>query len=164
MPSTNPPFAGGRIRLENGALQVPNQPTIPFIEGDGIGADIWRASCQVFDAAIQKAYAGSRRIHWLEVYAGGKAHTLLNTWLPEQTLEAFATYLVGIKGPLATPVGGGIRSLNVAIRKALDLYVCQRPVRWLRGVPSPMRHPERVNMVVFRENTEDLYAGIEFEA
>jgi isocitrate dehydrogenase len=145
-------------------LQVPDHPIIPFIEGDGTGPDIWRASVRVFDAAVDKAYGGKRRIQWREVLAGEKAFKQVNNWLPDETLDAFRTYLVGIKGPLTTPVGGGIRSLNVALRQVLDLYVCLRPVRWFRGVPSPVRHPEQVDVVIFRENTEDIYAGIEFPA
>jgi len=145
-------------------LQVPDHPIIPFIEGDGTGPDIWRASVRVFDAAVEKAYAGKRKIAWKEVLAGEKAFVQVNNWLPDETLDAFRTYLVGIKGPLTTPVGGGIRSLNVALRQVLDLYVCLRPVRWFRGVPSPVKHPEKVDMVIFRENTEDIYAGIEYAA
>jgi isocitrate dehydrogenase len=145
-------------------LQVPDEPVIPFIEGDGTGPDIWRASVRVFDAAVQKAYGGTRKIQWKEVLAGEKAFKQVNNWLPDETLDAFRSYLVGIKGPLTTPVGGGIRSLNVALRQVLDLYVCLRPVRWFRGVPSPVKHPERVDMVIFRENTEDIYAGIEYAA
>jgi len=145
-------------------LQVPDQPIIPFIEGDGTGRDIWRASQRVFDAAVKKAYAGKKSIAWHEVLAGEKAFKETNNWLPDETVEAFRTYLVGIKGPLTTPIGGGIRSLNVALRQMLDLYVCLRPVRWFQGVPSPVKHPEAVDMVIFRENTEDIYAGIEFEA
>ncbi len=145
-------------------LQVPDQPIIPFIEGDGTGRDIWRASQRVLDAAVHKAYGGKRSIAWHEVLAGEKAFTKTNNWLPDETVEAFRTYLVGIKGPLTTPIGGGIRSLNVALRQLLDLYVCLRPVRWFQGVPSPVKHPESVDMVIFRENTEDIYAGIEFEA
>jgi isocitrate dehydrogenase len=145
-------------------LQVPDHPIIPFIEGDGTGADIWRASVRVFDAAVDKAYGGKRSIQWKEVLAGEKAFKQVNNWLPDETLDAFRTYLVGIKGPLTTPVGGGIRSLNVALRQLLDLYVCLRPVRWFRGVPSPVKHPEQVDVVIFRENTEDIYAGIEFPA
>jgi isocitrate dehydrogenase len=145
-------------------LQVPDHPIIPFIEGDGTGPDIWRASVRVFDAAVEKAYGGSRKIAWKEVLAGEKAFTQVNNWLPDETLDAFRKYLVGIKGPLTTPVGGGIRSLNVALRQILDLYVCLRPVRWFRGVPSPVKHPEKVDMVIFRENTEDIYAGIEYAA
>jgi isocitrate dehydrogenase len=158
-----PPKEGSRITILNGKLTVPDQPIIPFIEGDGIGPDVWRASVRVLDAAINKAYGGKRRIHWMEVYAGEKANVLTGTWLPEETLEACRTYLVSIKGPLTTPIGGGIRSLNVALRQILDLYVCLRPVRWFKGVPSPVKHPELVDMVIFRENTEDIYAGIEFE-
>jgi isocitrate dehydrogenase len=145
-------------------LQVPDHPIIPFIEGDGTGPDIWRASVRVFDAAVDNAYGGKRKIQWKEVLAGEKAFKQVNNWLPDETLDAFRTYLVGIKGPLTTPVGGGIRSLNVALRQVLDLYVCLRPVRWFRGVPSPVKHPEKVDMVIFRENTEDIYAGIEYAA
>jgi isocitrate dehydrogenase len=136
---------------------------IPFVEGDGTGRDIWRASVRVFDAAVEKAYGGARKVHWMEVYAGEKSFKLFNTWLPDETVEAFKEFIVGIKGPLTTPIGGGIRSLNVALRKLLDLYVCLRPVRWYKCVPSPVRHPEYVDMVIFRENTEDIYAGIEFQ-
>jgi isocitrate dehydrogenase len=143
---------------------VPDDPIIPFIEGDGTGRDIWRASVRVLDAAVQKAYGGRRRIAWLEVYAGEKSFKQFGSWLPDDTVEAFRAYYVGIKGPLTTPVGGGIRSLNVALRQLLDLYVCLRPVRWYRGVPSPVKHPEKVDMVIFRENTEDIYAGIEYAA
>src|SRR5687768_12994438 len=153
-----------RITISNGKLQVPDNPVIPFIEGDGTGPDIWRASVRVFDAAVAKAYGGARRVHWKEVLAGEKAFKQVNNWLPDETLDAFREYLVGIKGPLTTPVGGGIRSLNVALRQVLDLYVCLRPVRWFTGVPSPVKHPEKVDMVIFRENTEDIYAGIEFAA
>ncbi|MGQ9833885.1 MAG: NADP-dependent isocitrate dehydrogenase [Candidatus Villigracilaceae bacterium] len=156
------PRGGEKITLSEGRLQVPDEPIIPFVEGDGTGRDIWRASQRVFDAAVQKAYGGKRKIHWMEVYAGEKAFKLFNTWLPDETIQAFSEFLVGIKGPLTTPVGGGIRSLNVALRKMLDLYVCQRPVRWYKGVPSPVVHPEYVDMVIFRENTEDIYTGIEF--
>ena len=152
-----------KITLENGHLNVPERPIIPFIEGDGSGPDIWRAARRVIDTAILKAYAGKRSIAWVEVYAGEKSQTLFNTWLPEETLAAFKEYHIGIKGPLSTPIGEGMRSLNVALRHELDLYVCLRPVRWIKGVPSPVLHPELVDMVVFRENTEDLYAGIEFE-
>src|SRR5438552_12087007 len=152
------------IARKNGQLVVPDDPIIPFIEGDGIGPDIWRASVRVFDAAVRKAYGGKRRVEWLEVLAGEKSFKQLNTWLPDDTVEAFRKYYVGIKGPLTTPVGGGIRSLNVALRQLLDLYVCLRPVRWFQGVPSPARHPEKVDMVIFRENTEDIYAGIEYVA
>ncbi len=157
------PAGGERIKIKNGILQVPDNPTIPFVEGDGTGRDIWRASKRVFDAAVEKAYQGKKTIVWVEVYAGEKAYNQFGSWLPEETIDTFQEYLVGIKGPLTTPVGGGIRSLNVALRKALDLYVCQRPVRYFPGVPSPVKHPEYVDMVVFRENTEDIYAGIEFE-
>src|SRR6187401_2806776 len=153
---------GQTISISNGKLNVPDQPIIPFIEGDGTGPDIWRASVRVFDAAVEKAYGGKRKIAWKEVLAGEKAFKQVNNWLPDETLDAFRTYLVGIKGPLTTPVGGGIRSLNVALRQVLDLYVCLRPVRWFRGVPSPVKHPEKVDMVIFRENTEDIYAGIEY--
>ena len=163
-PTPTPPAAGARIGISNCQLAVPDNPIIPFIEGDGTGPDIWRASVRVMDAAVAKAYGGRRRIHWLEVYAGEKSNRLFNTWLPEETVAACREYLVAIKGPLTTPVGGGIRSLNVALRQMLDLYVCLRPVRWFKGVPSPVRHPEKVDMVIFRENTEDIYAGIEFEA
>ncbi len=160
---TAPP-GGQKITIRDGKLFVPDQPIIPFIEGDGTGPDIWRASVRVFDAAVAKAYGGRRKIHWLEVYAGEKANKLLNTWLPDETVAACREYLVSIKGPLTTPIGGGIRSLNVALRQLLDLYVCLRPVRWFKGVPSPVKAPEKVDMVIFRENTEDIYAGIEFEA
>jgi isocitrate dehydrogenase len=163
-PQVVPPPQGARITIENGKLLVPDNPIIPYIEGDGTGPDIWRASVRVMDAAVAHAYGGKRRIHWMEVFAGEKSNRLLNTWLPEETVAACREYLVSIKGPLTTPVGGGIRSLNVALRQMLDLYVCLRPVRWYRGVPSPVRHPEKVDMVIFRENTEDIYAGIEFEA
>src|SRR5215203_3042263 len=151
-----------RITITNGRLQVPDNPIIPFIEGDGTGPDIWRASVRVFDAAVAKAYGGTRRVQWKEVLAGEKAFLQVNNWLPDETLDAFRTYLVGIKGPLTTPVGGGIRSLNVALRQVLDLFVCLRPVQYFTGVPSPVKHPEKVNMVIFRENTEDIYAGIEY--
>ena len=157
------PEKGAKITINNGVLNVPHNPVIPFIEGDGTGRDIWRASNRVFDAAVAKAYNGKRRIAWMEVYAGEKAYQKFGSWLPDESIQAFQEYLVGIKGPLTTPIGGGIRSLNVALRKALDLYVCQRPVRYFNGVPSPVKHPENVDMVVFRENTEDIYAGIEFE-
>ncbi|MFO0663473.1 MAG: NADP-dependent isocitrate dehydrogenase [Polyangiaceae bacterium] len=145
-------------------LNVPNNPIIPFIEGDGTGRDIWRASVRVLDAAVEKAYGGKRKIEWLEVLAGEKAFTQTKNWLPDETIEAFRKYLVGIKGPLTTPIGGGIRSLNVALRQMLDLYVCLRPVRWFNGVPSPVKKPQDVDMVIFRENTEDIYAGVEYEA
>jgi len=150
------------ISRRNGQLVVPDDPIIPFIEGDGTGPDIWRASVRVLDAAVEKAYGGKKKIAWKEVYAGEKSFKKFNTWLPDETVEAFREYYVGIKGPLTTPVGGGIRSLNVALRQLLDLYVCLRPVRWFKGVPSPVRHPEKVDMVIFRENTEDIYAGIEW--
>ncbi len=158
------PSAGAKITIRDGRLQVPDQPIVPFIEGDGTGPDIWRASVRVMDAAVQKAYGGKRKIQWMEVLAGQKSFDKVANWLPDETVEAFREFLVGIKGPLTTPVGGGIRSLNVALRQMLDLYVCLRPVRWFKGVPSPVRHPEKVDMVIFRENTEDIYAGIEFEA
>ena len=157
------PVGGEKISISNGKLQVPDQPIIPFIEGDGTGRDIWRASVRVFDAAVKKAYGDKRKIHWMEVFAGEKANKAYNTWLPDETVTACREYLVSIKGPLTTPVGGGIRSLNVALRQLLDLYVCLRPVRWFKGVPSPVKTPEKVDMVIFRENTEDIYAGIEFE-
>jgi isocitrate dehydrogenase len=155
---------GEAIKMQSGRLEVPTHPVIPFIDGDGTGPDIWRASVGVFDAAVEKAYQGKRKIVWHEVLAGQKAFDSTGSWLPDETLDAFRTYLVGIKGPLTTPVGGGIRSLNVALRQILDLYVCLRPVRWFKGVPSPVKHPEKVDMVIFRENTEDIYAGIEFAA
>jgi len=158
------PPDGERITMENGHLTVPSRPILPFIEGDGTGPDIWRASVRVFDAAVEKAYGGDKRIAWMEVYAGQKAFDLSGEWLPEETVEAFREFLIGIKGPLTTPIGGGIRSLNVALRKMLDLYVCLRPVRYFDGVPSPVKNPEAVDMVIFRENTEDIYAGVEFEA
>src|SRR5215208_2079448 len=156
------PEGGEKISIEDGKLQVPDHPIIPFVEGDGTGRDIWRASVRVFDAAVEKAYGGQRKIHWMEVYAGEKSFKQFQSWLPDETTEAFREFLVGIKGPLTTPIGGGIRSLNVALRKLLDLYVCQRPVRYYKGVPSPVKHPEYVDMVIFRENTEDIYAGIEY--
>ena len=153
------------IRMENGNLTVPDHPIIPFIEGDGIGRDIWAASEKVIDAAVSKAYNGQKKIEWLEVYAGEKANEVYGEaiWLPQETLDVINEYLVAIKGPLTTPVGGGIRSINVALRQKLDLYVCQRPVRWFDNVPCPVKNPQDVNMVIFRENTEDIYAGIEFE-
>src|SRR3989304_1848715 len=157
------PAGGVKISIENGALSAPDNPIIPFVEGDGTGRDIWRASVRVFDAAVEKAYGGKRKIHWMEVYACEKSFKMLQSWLPDETVDAFKEFLVGIKGPLTTPTGGGIRSLNVALRKLLDLYVCLRPVRWYQGVPSPVKHPEHVDMIVFRENTEDIYTGIEFE-
>jgi isocitrate dehydrogenase len=160
-----PPRQGHRITMGgDGELVVPPDPIIPFIEGDGTGRDIWRAAVRVFDAAVAKAYGGARTIHWLEVYAGQKAFDRFKTWMPDETPEVFHEYLVGIKGPLTTPIGGGFRSLNVALRQILDLYVCLRPVRWFTGVPSPVRHPELVDMVIFRENTEDIYSGIEWPA
>jgi isocitrate dehydrogenase len=162
--ASTPPPEGGRIRIENGVLKVPDNPVIPFIEGDGTGRDIWRASQRVFDAAVERAYGGKRRVHWYEVLAGEKAFNDTGNWLPEETLQAFREYLVGIKGPLTTPVGGGIRSLNVALRQELDLYVCLRPVKWYEGVPSPVKKPGDVDVVIFRENTEDIYAGIEYRA
>jgi isocitrate dehydrogenase len=158
------PPAGGKISTQNGRLNVPENPILPFIRGDGTGPDIWAASVRVFDAAVQKAYGGKRKVAWFEVFAGEAAKNKFDNWLPDDTVEAFKEYLVGIKGPLTTPVGGGIRSLNVALRQMLDLYVCLRPVQWFTGVPSPVKHPEKVNMVIFRENTEDIYAGIDFEA
>jgi isocitrate dehydrogenase len=156
------PVGGEKITVSGGRLQVPNEPIIPFVEGDGIGRDIWRASVRVFDAAVQKAYGGKRKIRWMEVFAGEKAYKQFQTWLPDETIEAYKEFLVGIKGPLTTPIGSGIRSLSVTLYKMLDLYVCQRPVRWYKGAPSPMKHPEYVNMIVFRENTEDVHTGIEF--
>ena len=158
------PPAGDRISISGGRLQVPDHPVLPFIEGDGTGPDIWRASVGVFDAAVEKAYHGRRRVSWFEVYAGGKAFQRFQTWMPEDTLTAFREYLVGIKGPLTTPVGGGIRSLNVALRQELDLFVCLRPVRYFKGLETPVKRPDLVDMVIFRENTEDIYAGIEFAA
>jgi isocitrate dehydrogenase len=158
-----PPADGQPIRFEDGHLVVPDRPIIPFIEGDGTGPDIWRASVRVLDAAVAKAYGGKRSLAWMEVLAGEKSHARLDNWLPDETVDACRRYLVSIKGPLTTPVGGGIRSLNVALRQMLDLYVCLRPVRWFRGVPSPVRDPGKVDMVIFRENTEDIYVGIEFE-
>ncbi len=159
--TSNPP-SGDKITVSNGKLTVPPFPIIPFIRGDGTGPDIWRAGERVFDAAVQKAYDGARRISWLEVFAGEESFKRFNTWLPDETVAAFQEYLVGIKGPLTTPVGGGIRSLNVALRQLLDLYVCLRPVQYFTGVPSPVKRPEAVDMVIFRENTEDIYAGIEY--
>ncbi len=164
-PKPQIPAGGEPIRMRaDGTLEVPDRPILPFIEGDGTGPDIWRASVRVLDAAVDKEFGGKKKIAWTEVYAGEKAKNLFDSWLPDETLEAFKTYLVGIKGPLTTPVGGGIRSLNVAIRQMLDLYVCLRPVRYFNGVPSPVKHPEKVDMVIFRENTEDIYAGIEWAA
>ena len=156
------PPSGGKISIANGKLNVPENPVLPFIRGDGTGSDIWAASQRVFDAAVQKAYGGRRKVAWFEVFAGETAKTKFDNWLPDDTVEAFKEYLVGIKGPLTTPVGGGIRSLNVALRQMLDLYVCLRPVQYFTGVPSPVKHPEKVDMVIFRENTEDIYAGIEY--
>ncbi len=157
------PASGEKITISGGRLQVSDNPIVPFVEGDGTGRDIWRASVRVFDAAVQKAYGGRRKIHWMEVYAGEKSFKLFNTWLPDETVKAFTEFLVGIKGPLTTPIGGGFRSLNVTLRQLLDLYVCQRPVRYFKGLPSPLKHPDYVDMVIFRENTEDIYTGIEFQ-
>ncbi len=157
------PEEGEKITMQEGILQVPDCPILPFIEGDGIGSDIWHASQRIMDAAVEKAYSGKRKIAWMEVFAGEKAYKLFNTWLPGETIEAFREFIVGIKGPLTTPIGGGIRSLNVALRKELDLYACVRPVRWFQGLPSPVKRPELVDMITFRENTEDVYSGIEFE-
>jgi isocitrate dehydrogenase len=157
------PKTGEKISIVAGKLSVPDHPILPFVEGDGTGRDIWRASKRVFEAAVSKAYENERKVEWMEVLAGEKAYKAVGSWLPDETIEAFHEFLVGIKGPLTTPVGGGIRSLNVALRKALDLYVCLRPVRYFKGVPSPVTHPEYINMVIFRENTEDIYTGIEFE-
>ncbi len=158
------PPAGGKISISNGVLTVPDNPVIPFIRGDGTGRDIWAASEKVFDAAVEKAYGGKKKIAWFEVFAGEASKTKFDNWLPDDTVEGFKEFLVGIKGPLTTPVGGGIRSLNVALRQMLDLYVCLRPVQYFKGVPSPVKNPEKVDMVIFRENTEDIYAGIDFEA
>jgi len=157
------PPEGGNITIENGNLQVPDNPIVPFIRGDGTGPDIWAASQLVFDAAVEKAYGGSKKIAWFEVFAGQSSKDQFDEWLPDDTVAAFREYLVGIKGPLTTPVGGGIRSINVALRQILDLYTCLRPVRWFEGVPSPVKQPELTDMVIFRENTEDIYAGIEFQ-
>ena len=159
-----PPDGGARITINNGELQIPDNPIIPFIEGDGIGPDIWRTTVRVLDAAVLNAYGGKRKIHWMEIYAGQKAKDLFDSWLPDATVDACRDYLVSIKGPLTTPIGGGFRSLNVALRQLLDLYVCLRPVRWFKGVPSPVRNPGNVDIVIFRENTEDIYGGIEFES
>jgi len=156
------PPAGGKVSIINGKLNVPDNPILPFIRGDGTGPDIWSASQRVFDAAVQKAYGGQRKLAWFEVFAGEAAFKKFNNWLPDDTVEAFKEFLIGIKGPLTTPVGGGIRSLNVALRQMLDLYVCLRPVQYFSGVPSPVKHPEKVDMIIFRENTEDIYAGIEY--
>jgi isocitrate dehydrogenase len=158
------PKDGQKITLAGGKLNVPDHPIIPFIEGDGTGRDIWRAAVGVMDAAVEKAYRGKKKIAWAELYAGEKAFTKFNNWLPDETVQGFKDYLVGIKGPLTTPIGGGIRSLNVALRQMLDLYVCLRPVRWFKGVPSPVKNPQKIDIVIFRENTEDIYAGIEFES
>jgi isocitrate dehydrogenase len=158
------PPAGGKISINKGVLNVPDNPVLPFIRGDGTGPDIWRASERVFDAAVQKAYGGKRKVAWFEVFAGETAKQKFDNWLPDETVDAFKEFLVGIKGPLTTPVGGGIRSLNVALRQMLDLYVCLRPVQYFQGVPSPVKRPEKVNMIIFRENTEDIYAGIEYAA
>src|ERR1700686_3366896 len=157
------PPAGEKISRTD-KLNVPDRPIIPFIRGDGTGPDIWAASVRVFDAAVEKAYSGQKKVSWFEVFAGQAAKDKFDEWLPDDTVEAFQEYLVGIKGPLTTPVGGGIRSLNVALRQMLDLYVCLRPVQYFTGVPSPVKHPEKVDMVIFRENTEDIYAGIDFQA
>jgi len=157
------PADGGAIQVRDHKLSVPDNPIIPFIEGDGVGPDIWRAARTVFDAAVQQAYGGRRRVAWYEIFAGEKAHQKFNDWLPQGTLDAIRQFHVAIKGPLTTPVGGGIRSLNVTLRLLLDLYVCLRPVRYFPGVPSPMKHPELLNVVIFRENTEDVYAGIEWQ-
>ena len=158
------PPAGGKMSIKNGRLTVPANPVIPFIRGDGTGPDIWAAAVRVLDAAVEKAYGGARKIAWFEVFAGQVAKDKFDNWLPDDTVAAFREYLVGIKGPLTTPVGGGIRSLNVALRQMLDLYVCLRPVQYFQGVPSPVKHPERVNMVIFRENTEDIYTGVDWPA
>jgi len=162
-PNYTAPADGEKITIENGELNVPDNPIIPFIEGDGIGPDIWRAAVRVLDAAVEKGYGGKKKIHWLEIFAGQKAYDQFENWLPDETVQACRDYLVSIKGPLTTPIGGGMRSLNVALRQMLDLYVCLRPVRWFEGVPSPVKNPGAVDMVIFRENTEDIYAGIEFE-
>ena len=162
-PEITVPSDGEVVTIRDGKIEVPNHPILPFIEGDGTGRDIWAATHRVLDAAVAKAYGGERKLCWMEVYAGQKAFDHFGSWLPDETLDAFRKYLVGIKGPLTTPIGGGIRSLNVALRQILDLYVCLRPVRWFEGVPSPVKRPQDVNMVIFRENTEDIYAGIEFE-
>ena len=158
------PPAGGKITTQNGKLNVPDNPVVPFIRGDGTGPDIWAASQHVFDAAVAKAYGGKRKIAWFEVFAGETSKNKFDNWLPDDTVEAFKEYLVGIKGPLTTPVGGGIRSLNVALRQLLDLYVCLRPVQYFKGVPSPVKRPEKVDMIIFRENTEDIYTGIDYQA
>src|SRR6185436_4108814 len=157
------PSKGDRIGYEKEQLKVPNNPIIPYIEGDGTGADIWKASVRVFDAAVEKAYGGQRKVAWMEVFAGEKSFNLYKDWLPQDTVDAFRDFRVSIKGPLTTPIGGGIRSLNVTLRQTLDLYACVRPVRYFKGVPSMMKHPERLNVVIFRENTEDVYAGVEWK-
>jgi isocitrate dehydrogenase len=162
-PQITPPAGGAKITIADGKLNVPDNPIIPFIEGDGTGRDIWASAVRVLDAAVEKSSGGSRKIHWLEIFAGQKPFDNWGSWLPDSTVDACREYLVSIKGPLTTPIGGGIRSLNVALRQLLDLYVCQRPIRWFDGVPSPVKNPQNVNMVIFRENTEDIYAGIEFE-
>src|SRR3954467_11638284 len=162
--TTCTPPAGEKITISGGQLQVPANPVIPFIRGDGTGPDIWASSVRVMDAAVEKAYGGQKKISWFEVFAGEESYKRFNNWLPDDTVEAFKEYLVGIKGPPTTPVGGGIRSLNVALRQMLDLYVCLRPVQYFTGVPSPVKRPEAVEMVIFRENTEDIYAGIEYAA
>jgi isocitrate dehydrogenase len=159
-----PPSGGEKVTIQNGKLNVPGEPILPFIRGDGTGPDIWAASARVFDAAVAKSYGGKRKIHWMEVHAGEESFRAYGDWLPQETVDAFAEYLVGIKGPLTTPIGKGIRSLNVALRQLLDLYACVRPVKYFAGVPSPVKRPEKVNMVIFRENTEDIYAGIDYEA
>lgn len=158
------PMKENPVSMVNGELLVPDRPVIPFIIGDGSGPDIWNAAVRVFDAAVEKAYAGSRQLMWKEIYAGEKSYNMTGSWLPEETMDAFREYLIGIKGPLTTPVGGGVRSLNVTLRQDLDLYVCLRPVRYFNGLETPVKHPEKVDMVIFRENTEDIYAGIEFQA
>jgi len=158
-----PPKSGSKIEIKNGELIVPDDPIIPFVEGDGIGPDLWAASVRVFDAAVEKVFNGKKKIHWFEIYAGEKANKLFNNWLPEDSLKAIQEYKVAIKGPLTTPVGGGIRSLNVTFRQILDLYACVRPVRYFSGVPSPVKEPQKLNVVIFRENTEDVYAGIEWQ-
>jgi len=162
-PALTPPAGGSRITVRNGKLTVPDNPIVPFIEGDGTGPDIWAAAVRVFDAAVEKAYGARRKVHWMEIFAGAKANERRGEWMPEETFEAIRQYLVAIKGPLTTPVGGGYRSLNVTLRQVLDLYACVRPVRYFKGVPSPVKNPERVDMVIFRENTEDVYAGIEWQ-
>src|SRR5216117_2551413 len=164
MPYKDVALPEGEKITRTGRLNVPDRPIIPFIRGDGTGPDIWAASVRVFDAAVERAYAGKKKIAWFEVFAGQTAKDKFDEWLPNDTVEAFREYLVGIKGPLTTPIGGGIRSLNVALRQPLDLFVCLRPIQWFTGVPSPVKHPEKVNMTIFRENTEDIYAGIEYAA